>query len=301
MESNHEIEASGCDWLTMTWPVSDERQNHLKLAVSSRMNELQDSGVSAKEAKRMQYQGVRTGKLFFGRDETHFLLEATSREAHETSKRLIAGGLGGKATRTDLQVTASYHKRAPDFFEELRQRLGGLDTSGEKRRAQAGAYYFAPDRDTGISLGSGSNERNLRAYSAREGGHPEHSADAVRFEAQFRQTRARQAWEFMEKSPSLETLALQVVTNEVRAVGLSEPWMDKVLPKRLPPITNNRDIESAFRWYRSQIFPSFAKTIAAGYSEQLLTELQAVIESALNESRQSTALELTSYKALFGD
>lgn len=300
MENQHEIEGAGCDWLTMTWPVSDERQQHLKLCVSGRMQELQDNGQAGKEAKRMQYQGIRTGKLFFGRDETHFYMEATSHEANETSKRLIAGGLGGNATRTDLQTTFSYPHRSETFFEELRNRLGGFDTSGEKRRKQVGSYYFAPGRDTGISLGSGSNERNFRAYSAREGGHPECSENAVRFEGQYRHKRAKQVWGMMETSDSLESLSLRVITNEVRALGVKEPWMDKVLPQRLAPITNNRDVESAFRWYRSQIFPSFAKTIAAGYGEQLLKELAQEINAALENTRQSALLEFDAYKKLFG-
>jgi hypothetical protein len=301
MEFTDEIEDAGCDWLTMTWPLADERLSHIKLAVSARMDEIQTGGNKAKETKRMQYQGVRAGRLFFGIDETHAYLEATSAEANVTSKRIIAGKLGGKATRADLQATAPYAERAPDFFKELRERLGGHHTGGEKRRAQKGAYYFSPGRDTGISVGSGSNERNFRAYSAREGGHPDASENAVRFEAQYRQVRARQVWAKMEEAPSLENLACRVVANECRALGIMEPWMDKTMPQRLEPIKNKRDIESAFKWYRSQIFPSFAKTISQGYGEQLLNELKSVIDQALEESRQPAALELSAYKTLFGD
>lgn len=300
MDKSNQIESAGCDWLTMTWATNDERASHLKLAVSGRMEEISVSGKRVKETKRMQYQGVRVGQLFFGTDDRHYYLEATSGEANETSKRLIAGNLGGNATRADLQITAPYTDRAPTFFEELRQRLGGLNPSGEKRRDQTGAYYFAPDRDTGISLGSGSNERRFRAYSAREGGHPEASENAVRWELQLRKARAKQAWELMESADSLENLSLRVVANEVRALGLTEHWMAQTMCQRLPPIKNTRDIESAFRWYRSQIFPSFAKTIAAGYAEQLLEELHKEIQSALEESRQPAGLELSAYKKLFG-
>jgi hypothetical protein len=301
MENQHELEAAGCDWLTMTWHASDERQSHLKLAVSGRMEELQTGGSKAKEARRMQYQGIRAGKLFFGRDDTHFYLEATSHEANETAKRLIAGNLGGKATRTDLQATYSYPQRSETFFQEFRDRIGRSDSSGEKRRAQTGAHYFAPLRDTGVSLGSKHNERNFRAYSAREGGHPEHSENAIRFEEQLRHARARQAWELMENAPDLPMLAVGVVTNELRAVGIHEPWMDKVLPQRLAPLKNKRDIDSAFKWYREQIFPSFAKTINEGYGEQLLNELQHAIDTALENSCQPLALEFDSYKKLFGE
>jgi hypothetical protein len=249
----------------------------------------------------MQYVGVGTEKLFFGQDETHAFCMASSYEATETSKEIIAGRLGGQASRIDLQTTASYPKRQKDYFETLGHTIRTSVQKTKGKRTAKGSHYFDANRDTGLSFGARGSDRSYRIYSAREGGHPEASENAVRFEWQYRQERARQAWEMMAAASSIGNFAANVVKGEALSVGIWEPWMLDTREVTMPAIPVTRSMEKRFQWYRSQAFPSFAKTISEGYGERLLEELHAVIQAALENSRQPATLELSAYKKLFGE
>jgi hypothetical protein len=301
MEQISEIETAGCDWLSMSWPVSDERINHIKATFSKRLNDLQKTGHTAKERKVMQYQGVGTEKLFFGRDDTHYFCMASSYEATETASEIIAARIGGQASRVDLQATASYPTRAPDYFETLGHRIRQSVQKSAGRKSQKGAHYFDAARDTGLSLGARGSDRSARIYSAREGGHPESSENAVRFEWQYRQERARLAWQMMADAPDLCQFAANVVKSEALNMGIVEPWMLYTGEIKMPAIKAERSIDKRFKWYQEQAFPSFAKTIEEGYGVRLLEELKAVVDAALINSQQAAGLELSAYKQLFGE
>ncbi len=260
---------TGLDWLTMTWPHKATDREKAAGAVFERLGELEISGWEIKDRKAMQFVGVGTEKLQWMRSDSHSMLRASGYEATETARRIVAANCAGNCTRIDAQITADYEERDPDFAHKFRQQLGARYLGDETRNRKKSAHFEDAGGDTGLTFGSRNSESYLRIYHAASGGHPELPETAIRFEYEFKAERAKQVWGMVNRAASIEVVAASVVTGQLLAAGIREPWFGDEIPEQLPAIADYRSIAKTLRWYETQVVPSIKQHVSGEHMETI--------------------------------
>jgi hypothetical protein len=68
---------------------------------------------------------------------------------------------------------------------------------------------------------------------------------------------------------SLEVIAASVVTGELMASGLREPWFGSEIPLQLPAMADYRSIAKTLHWYETQVVPSLKNHVTGEHQEHI--------------------------------
>jgi len=286
-----EIIDAGIDYLTLSIPHTHPRLFDFRQFADLEFQRFQRAGFKEWTSKFEQFEMLTNGTFSYGRMKGWDILRCSGAEAKEVAEKLKQNGLTARATRLDVQVTTRDGCTDAAFAGRLARKIGGVDKRGQKTRPIAISTFSGTSRDTGLTVGSRHSNTYSRVYDAHEQHKARYPVGARRVEIEFKDCKARSAWEeFMERTDQHQ-LAHQFCAGQMQKWRVLEPWMKEVVPCIPKGETISTTDEKRLYWLEHQVCPVIRKLMQGPHAAKLRLIMLDALGLASREVDDKTRLE----------
>lgn len=280
---------AGIDWLTVTEKTGTPSGEALREITTAFLLDSAEEGAGLRDMAPQGFQGGGNEFGFMGFRDNLIMARVSGRNANEYAERLRKTGEKFHVTRIDLQTTAGYLENVGSFGTSLLGVVRATERRAGKTRRAAAVLYQADKRDTGVSVGRRDSQTFIRCYHPRTAGHLEYDSQALRFEVEYKQDRARTVWAMATKADALQYLAAGQVQGELMKHGINEPWFRA---HSFPPVKtdfNPTDNEKRLEWLKTSVGPAMAKLMQnPRYRLQVVQWYNGIAEETGDKQSEAT-------------
>lgn len=248
----------GVDYLRVT-ADSEAGKKAILLAWAKGRAQMERLGDRVRKGGMQGFTGESCGPLFYGRNDTHFMLQASGGKADELFPTLPWDSL--HCTRIDVQITLQYDAYDPAIAQTIgtRRARGFLDHGRQPKPRQN--LHIGYGRGDTLSIGSRSSPRYGRIYDKQQESKDERYARCWRFEVEYKDPVADKVVEFLRNSPSLDRAVAASVAGQMAEWGLALDL--PVEPVLVAGSVGRREYDSdrAIKWLESQVRPTVERLL----------------------------------------
>lgn len=264
---------AGVDWLTMTWDVKSDKTHKAFNLIRDYQEQIATEGFDVVEAKWNNYEGKQCGAVFVGVRPDGMLLKVSGADSKVVAKLLKDADADEKATRIDFQTTAktadSNERVLRGVCEKVRRAAEGRDGFQPRNTAD----YRSRGRCTGMVVGARSSENYFRIYdkSAEQKGRVEKGL--IRFEGEFKQGKARQAWRKYKDAPDEMQFVLSLTRSEFERLGADMKWLKADEQIQFVSEYRGTSAQKKLAWLERFVRPSVEWLFARGFRDEVYIAL----------------------------
>lgn len=254
-----ELHSWGVDYIRVT-AESEAGKKAILLGWAKKRAQLERLGDKVKKDGLQGFTGESCGPVFYGRNDTHFMLQASGAAADELFPELPWVEL--HCTRIDLQVTMQYTEDHATLGQWLgQQRAKGYERNSRPVKPRQGLHVGYGRGDT-LSIGSRSSPRYGRIYDKQRESKDERYSHCWRFEIEYKDPVADNIVEFLRHSPSMDRAVAGAVAGQLQEWGIALAVPTE--PVLVAGSIGRREYDSdrAIKWLETQVRPTVERLLA---------------------------------------
>lgn len=262
------------DYVRLTWTqeaTADEVQKVYQLAAISALAGASGGEVHTRSWGALGYTGVSYGLVQVGRGREGVMLQASQWAAQAVRE---ANPPYTGVPRCDVQVTTWCDSDPGALPRHYAERSAAMAAAQGARKWKVRLVEGYGDGDTAY-LGSRHSSTFVRIYDkGRETGDSEAYANALRYEVEFKDSRAEAAWAGeARQAPGREYLAALVQgTLRARGVYLALP-ASSVAPHAIPCENTPSTVDRRLAWLATQVRGTVDRLLADGVQSEHIAQL----------------------------
>ena len=261
------------DWLTCTWNRENPDSSQYLLNVLDFEEVLREKGNLTEVSQWQGYLGRKTASFFVGERYDGYCVRVSGSTAHPAFTSIYRSGM--HVSRLDIAVTA--------WIEPSTSGLGLIALSDARTAKLAGkaknpatiTHYESDDGGFTLYIGKRTSRAYSRLYNKEVESGDEYYKGAWRYEVELHnQTATNTAVELLYGLFSVEEAIAGAVWSYYRSKGIYPTFphsladTEIVLPRR-----DETTIERTIRWLLTQVRPTVARLMEAGYTDAVLAAL----------------------------
>jgi hypothetical protein len=290
---------AGIDWLTLTEPLASEAGNALHACTMDWLVGSCEAGAGLEPQKPQGFDGAGNEFGFMGVRDGLLMARVSGRNAGDYFAKLMEYGQSFHCTRIDTQVTARYAGGDVRFAQRMHGAIRATERGKALKRQATTVLYQNDFRDTGVSVGARTGEAYLRAYHPLTAGHREYGPEAIRFEVEWKGSRAAKVFRQAAKADGVQYLAASLVQAELLARGVVEPWFQAQNIERPKTDYSPTDNKRRFEWFERSVVPCIERLMQDPAYRVKIHHLYEQARDASGQKRRSAALEVLQGEAAY--
>jgi len=265
--------APAIDWLTCTWQADDRASaSHLQRVIDFERILLQNGNLQ-EHTQWQGYYGRKTGSFFVGERTDGFCVRVSGSTAHPAFTSIYRPGM--HVSRLDVAVTVWLQPASANVGLNALSDARLSKMSGKAKNPATITHYESDDGGFTLYIGKRTSRVYARLYNKEVESKDAYYEGAWRYECELHNATATEtAVELHYSLFPLEEAICSAVWAYWNAKGV-KPLFDTfasgleiVLPRR-----EETTIERSLSWLESQVRPTVARLMEAGYTSRVLAAL----------------------------
>lgn len=261
------------DWITMTWKRDDSGSaEHIQRVIAFEQA-LQRDGNLQEVSTWQGYYGRKTGAFFVGERNEGFCIRISGSTAHPGFTALYRPGM--HVSRLDIAVTVWLTPHQPSLGISALSAARLAKMAGKAKNPATITHYESDDGGFTLYIGKRTSRTYSRLYNKEVESGDAYYEGAWRYEVELHNhTASETATELLFSLFPVEENIVSAVWAYYKNKGISPAFpssptgIEIVLPRR-----DETTIERSLRWIETQVSPTVARLIEAGYTSSVLAAL----------------------------